>query len=71
MILERPAQWQPGSRALSEAMAGNGTAFYNSIMHPDEWYESDLARLAVTCMDSPPPASPNGMNTVPYIIVHG
>lgn len=57
MTLQRPGAWPTMSGALNEAMNGNGTVLYNSIVHSREWFKLDLVRLAVTCMDSPPPLS--------------
>ncbi|TDL21518.1 hypothetical protein BD410DRAFT_829026 [Rickenella mellea] len=54
--------WPSFSKMLSEAMSGNGTLILNKLLLlysglplPDLSYGSDLSRLAVTCLDSPPP----------------
>ncbi|KLO10605.1 alpha/beta-hydrolase [Schizopora paradoxa] len=55
VFLERPAIWGVGSKFLAEAMAGDGTALYNLLL-PDYDItapDSDLARLAVSCLDAP------------------
>ncbi|KAF8146414.1 hypothetical protein K438DRAFT_1869647 [Mycena galopus ATCC 62051] len=59
MYLERPPQWADSALALSQAMAGNGTLLFNKLATPrplsTPYY--DLARLGVTCLDSPPPGT--------------
>ncbi|KAK0207119.1 hypothetical protein DFS33DRAFT_1382196 [Desarmillaria ectypa] len=56
--LERPGMWQASAKAFAEAMSGNGTQLYNWIIPPSGIsHENDVARLAVTCLDSPPPMS--------------
>ena len=60
--MEAPATWVLLADQLAEAMAGNGTRMLNRLLPsygmlaPDLSFSSDLARLAVTCLDSPPPA---------------
>ncbi|KAF7333329.1 hypothetical protein MVEN_02348200 [Mycena venus] len=60
MYLERPPQWADSALALSQAMAGNGTLLFNKLAtpRPPSNPHYDLARLGVTCMDSPPPKTP-------------
>ncbi|KAK0491622.1 hypothetical protein IW261DRAFT_1438652 [Armillaria novae-zelandiae] len=56
--LERPGMWPVSAKAFAEAMSGNGTQLYNWIIPPSGTsHENDVARLAVTCLDSPPPTS--------------
>lgn len=57
--LQRPRQWPQFSLNLAKAMAGNGTALANSILpsYSQSFDSPDLTRLAVTCLDSPPPAN--------------
>ncbi|KAK0243429.1 hypothetical protein EDD85DRAFT_815033 [Armillaria nabsnona] len=56
--LERPGMWPASAKAFAEAMSGNGTQLYNWIIPPSGIsHENDVARLAVTCLDSPPPTS--------------
>ena len=64
IFLSSPSSWPRGSSALADAMSGNGTTIlnillpqYTNIPLPDLSYSEDLSRLAVTCIDSPPPAS--------------
>ncbi|CAK5277922.1 unnamed protein product [Mycena citricolor] len=59
MYLERPPQYAEAALAFSQAMAGNGTLLFNKLVtkRPDSVPHTDLTRLGVTCMDSPPPAS--------------
>ncbi|THH10618.1 hypothetical protein EW145_g1198 [Phellinidium pouzarii] len=52
--VETPLLWQRVSNYLAAAMAGDGTELLNFL---GPRYASDLERLAVTCLDSPPPAS--------------
>ncbi|KAK0443957.1 uncharacterized protein EV420DRAFT_1484833 [Desarmillaria tabescens] len=53
--LERPGMWPASAKAFAEAMSGNGTQLYNWIIPPSGIsHENDVARLAVTCLDSPP-----------------
>ncbi len=50
--------WPASAKAFAEAMSGNGTQLYNWIIPPSGIsHENDVARLAVTCLDSPPPTS--------------
>ncbi|KAJ7248857.1 Alpha/Beta hydrolase protein [Mycena haematopus] len=60
MYLERPPQWADSALALSQAMAGNGTLLFNKLAtpRPVSTPHYDLARLGVTCLDSPPPRTP-------------
>ena len=46
--------WPQYARAFSEGIAGNGTALYNFIV---QGRSGSVTRLAVTCIDSPPPKS--------------
>ncbi|KAG7447799.1 alpha/beta-hydrolase [Guyanagaster necrorhizus] len=56
--LERPGMWPASAKAFAEAMAGNGTQLHDWIVPPSGIsHENDAARLAVTCLDSPPPGS--------------
>lgn len=58
MALQRPRAWPEFSTSLAFAMSGNGTSLYNQLLRNvgvPEPLRSDLARLAVTCIDSPPP----------------
>ncbi|KAJ6535074.1 hypothetical protein B0H19DRAFT_437616 [Mycena capillaripes] len=65
MYLERPPQWADSALALSQAMAGNGTLLFNKLStpRPTSTPHYDLARLGVTCIDSPPPRSPKEIPT--------
>ncbi|KAJ7022172.1 hypothetical protein C8F04DRAFT_1049147 [Mycena alexandri] len=66
MFLLRPPQWADSALAFSQAMKGNGTLLFNKLATPRKQSTPhyDLARLAVTCMDSlPPPSSPADMPT--------
>ncbi|KAJ7477355.1 hypothetical protein FB451DRAFT_1242275 [Mycena latifolia] len=58
--LERPPQWADSALAFAQAMAGNGTMLFDKLATPraETTPSYDLVRLGVTCMDSPPPASP-------------
>ncbi|KAJ7463036.1 hypothetical protein FB451DRAFT_1266699 [Mycena latifolia] len=60
MYLERPPQWADSALAFAQAMAGNGTMLFDKLATPraETTPSYDLVRLGVTCMDSPPPASP-------------
>ncbi|KAJ7226696.1 hypothetical protein GGX14DRAFT_626760 [Mycena pura] len=60
MYLERPPQWAESALAFAQALAGNGTLLFNKLATPREAHSPhyDLVRLGVTCLDSPPPASP-------------
>lgn len=62
VFMEVPAGWPVAAQYLAEAMSGNGTSILNMILpqytsepRPDLSYSADLSRLAVTCLDSPPP----------------
>ncbi|KAJ7485407.1 Alpha/Beta hydrolase protein [Mycena latifolia] len=62
--LEGPATWAVFADAFAQAMAGNGTLLFNKLEpHPLPPHPNDHARLAVTCLDSPPPASPADVPT--------
>ncbi|KAF7309168.1 hypothetical protein MKEN_01119400 [Mycena kentingensis (nom. inval.)] len=61
LYLEQPVRWAESARAFAGAMKGNGTLLHNKLTerfsaraerHP----HSDLTRLAVQCLDSPPPS---------------
>lgn len=61
--MEAPSRWTVAAASLAEAMSGNGTTWlntllptYNIVSEPDLSAAADLSRLAVTCLDSPPPA---------------
>ncbi|KAF7331462.1 hypothetical protein MKEN_00024900 [Mycena kentingensis (nom. inval.)] len=63
IYLQVPAWWSISAKALASAMAGDATVLYNLLLSrtsarrsnaPNPHY--DLARLAVSCMDSLPPA---------------
>ncbi|KAJ7753637.1 hypothetical protein DFH07DRAFT_744348 [Mycena maculata] len=60
MFLERPPQWADSAQAFAEALAGNGTLLFNKLVAPRT---PEYVRLGVTCMDSPPPASPADVPT--------
>jgi len=47
--------WATGSRLLAEAMAGDGTGLLNMLLPEYDLtaYDSDLSRLAVSCLDAP------------------
>lgn len=50
--------WPLAAAQLSEAMGGNGTALYDSLpANRNVSIVGEPSRLAVTCLDSPPPAS--------------
>ncbi|KLO10589.1 hypothetical protein SCHPADRAFT_510397 [Schizopora paradoxa] len=61
IYMENPRAWPRLSQILASAMAGDGTAMLNNLLPvygasgPDLSFAEDLARLAVTCLDSPPP----------------
>lgn len=58
VFLERPATWEIGSQLLAKAMAGDGTALLNMLLpiyDGNTAPDSDLARLAVSCLDAPRP----------------
>lgn len=67
IFLQRPTNWPIAARAFASAMSGNATELYNYIVRPlpgssgSPWptvaMNRDLVRLAVTCLDSPRPAS--------------
>ncbi|KAJ7187336.1 Alpha/Beta hydrolase protein [Mycena filopes] len=59
--LLRPPQWANSARAISQAMAGNGTLLLTTFTAPHA-HSAALARLAVTCIDSLP-ASEAGIPT--------
>ncbi|KAF7305243.1 hypothetical protein HMN09_00775100 [Mycena chlorophos] len=60
--LERPPLWSESALAFAQAMSGNGTLLYNKLTasystraERPQGQHYDLARLAVSCLDSPPP----------------
>lgn len=55
VVLEQPAIWHFGSQLLAKAMAGDGTDLYNILLPNYDLTapDSDLARLAVSCLDTP------------------
>ncbi|KAJ7051015.1 hypothetical protein C8F01DRAFT_999912 [Mycena amicta] len=60
MYLERPPLWAESALAFAQAIGGNGTLLYNKLTGISSTRTGreghyDLARLAVACMDSPPP----------------
>ncbi|KAJ7722011.1 hypothetical protein B0H16DRAFT_1431558 [Mycena metata] len=65
--LEDPTLWGESALAFSQAMAANGTLLFNKLAAPYPGSIStphyDLVRLGVTCLDSPPPASPSDVPT--------
>ncbi|KAJ7482544.1 hypothetical protein FB451DRAFT_1084919 [Mycena latifolia] len=58
ITLESPQRCADSAIAFAEAFAGNGTLLFNKIAPRPPPFPDDHARLAVTCLDSPPPASP-------------
>ncbi|KAJ7763413.1 hypothetical protein B0H16DRAFT_1804507 [Mycena metata] len=68
--LQRPQKWAESALALSQAMAGNGTLLFNLLVIPlkERTPHYDLARLGVTCMDSPPPKSPAEVPTAEVLV---
>ncbi|KAJ7441631.1 hypothetical protein B0H11DRAFT_2095796 [Mycena galericulata] len=60
IYLQQPTQWAESGLAFAQALAGNGTLLFNKLgkVMPRLTPHYDLVRLGVTCLDSPPPASP-------------
>lgn len=59
---------------FASAMAGNATELYNLLVRPlplVDSYQGDLTRLAVTCLDSPRPASPEAFPTAEDLTMQG
>jgi hypothetical protein len=55
-----PKDWPIAAVHLTEAMDGDGTKIYNLLLPPYDGsppisVNNDMSRLAVTCLDSPPP----------------
>ncbi|KAJ7250723.1 hypothetical protein C8J57DRAFT_1667415 [Mycena rebaudengoi] len=65
MYLKWPPQWSIAATAYSQAMAGHGTLLFNKLANriSQATPRYDLVRLAVTCLDSPPPKSAADMLT--------
>ncbi|KAJ7629198.1 hypothetical protein DFH06DRAFT_722333 [Mycena polygramma] len=65
MYLERPPLCAESALALSQTMACNGTLLFNKLAAPlrSSNPHYDLARLGVTCLDSPPPHSEKDIPT--------
>lgn len=62
--MESPVSWPVAAKGFANAMAGDGRDLLNMLLPkylavpaPDLSSSADLSRLAVTCLDSPPPAS--------------
>lgn len=60
--MEGPALWPTTAQYVAQAMSGDGTNLLNFLLPkyvdmplPDLSFSADLSRLAVTCLDSPPP----------------
>lgn len=75
--LQRPLEWPKVAKSFSSAMAGNGTALYNAIVRPLPLADLDSPephispRLAVTCLDSPRPTSPDEFPTAEDLTEQG
>ncbi|KAJ7441618.1 hypothetical protein B0H11DRAFT_2095722 [Mycena galericulata] len=65
IYLQQPTQWAESGLAFGQALAGNGTLLFNKLgkVMPRLTPHYDLVRLGVTCLDSPPPASPSEVPT--------
>ncbi|KAJ6552931.1 TAP-like protein-domain-containing protein [Mycena capillaripes] len=65
MYLEQPREWSDAAHAFAAALAGNGAALLNKLLTPghDSSPNHDLARSAVTCLDSPHPSSAHDIPT--------
>ena len=61
MLLERPLRWPEAAVMFSEAVAGNGTLLFNMLTNPV--VPLGPTRLAVTCLDSPPPRTKDDFPT--------
>jgi hypothetical protein len=55
MLLERPLRWPEAASMFSQALSGNGTLLFDMLNNPI--VPLGPSRLAVTCLDSPPPRS--------------
>ncbi len=59
---------------LAAAMAGDGTLILNNLLPvygasgPDLSFAEDLSRLAVTCLDSPPPEDDDSEFPTPELL---
>ncbi|KAJ3995923.1 hypothetical protein F5050DRAFT_1823248 [Lentinula boryana] len=73
IALQRPLDWPKVAKVFSSALTGNATELYNLIVHPlthdPEPYISP--RLAVTCLDSPRPPSPDEFPTAEDLTKQG
>ncbi|KAJ7598799.1 Alpha/Beta hydrolase protein [Mycena floridula] len=74
IALYSPTWWPQIAENFAQAMRGNATALFN-IMVPDYRLDNggvstsrDLSRLAVTCLDSPPPSSPKDYPTAEELV---
>ncbi|KAJ7935989.1 hypothetical protein B0H13DRAFT_2304056 [Mycena leptocephala] len=59
MYLEQPTQWSEAAHAFAAALTGDGAPLLDVLLTPGHGSSPyhDLARSAVTCLDSPPPSS--------------
>ncbi|KAJ3732572.1 hypothetical protein DFJ43DRAFT_1154298 [Lentinula guzmanii] len=73
IALQRPLGWPKVAKVFSSALTGNATELYNLLVHPvthdPEPYISP--RLAVTCLDSPRPPSPDEFPTAEDLTKQG
>ncbi|KAJ7596408.1 Alpha/Beta hydrolase protein [Mycena floridula] len=72
--LYSPSLWPQNAENFAQAMKGNATALFNTMV-PDYRLDNggrsgsrDLSRLAVTCLDSPPPSSPEDYPTAEELV---
>lgn len=70
IFMEGPVRWPLLASSLADAMDGDGSAILNFLLPqytlnpgPPPSAARDLQRLAVTCLDSPPPSSPEDFPT--------
>lgn len=69
ITLQKPERWPSFARSLVDAMEGDGSGLVNLllpqlVLNPGRTQAApDLQRLAVTCLDSPPPLSPDDFPT--------
>ncbi|KAJ4468855.1 hypothetical protein J3R30DRAFT_3554813 [Lentinula aciculospora] len=75
--LQRPLSWPKAAEIFASAMAGNATELYNLVIRATPLTELDSPdpfispRLAVTCLDSPRPASPDEFPTAEDLTEQG
>jgi len=74
IYMEVPRAWVRLSKMLAAAMAGDGTLILNNLLPvygasgPDLSFAEDLSRLAVTCLDSPPPEDDDSEFPTPELL---